>query len=91
MGQRWTFCVGDSVRKYPEAYQMVLPPTFAPITQDDAYHVTPFTTVLWSSVESELTSNTQTTCQSVMANQQKREQLIAAMKQAVSRVVSHPS
>ena len=72
-----------------EAYQMVLPPTFAPITQDDAYHVTPFTTVLWTSVESELTTNTQTTCQSVMANQQKREQLIAAMKQAVSRVVSH--
>lgn len=72
-----------------EAYQMVLPPTFAPITQDDAYHVTPFTTVLWSSVESELTADSQTTCQTVMANQQKREQLIASMKQAVSRVVDH--
>ena len=31
-----------------EAYQMVLPPTFAPITKDDDYHVTPLTTVLWS-------------------------------------------
>jgi hypothetical protein len=72
-----------------EAYQMVLPPTFAPITQDDAYHVTPFTTVLWSSVESELAADSQTTCQTVMANQQKREQLIASMKQAVSRVVDH--
>lgn len=72
-----------------EAYQMVLPPTFAPITQDEAYHVTPLTTVLWSSVESELAADSQTTCQSVMANQQKREQLITAMKQAVSRVVAH--
>lgn len=72
-----------------EAYQMVLPPTFAPITKDDVYHVTPLTTVLWSSVESELAAESQTTCQSVMANRQKQEQLIASMRQAVSRVVSH--
>ncbi|WP_421310408.1 hypothetical protein [Aeromonas sp. 603696] len=72
-----------------EAYQMVLPPTFAPITKDDVYHVTPLTTVLWSSVESELAAQSQTTCQTVMANRQKQEQLIASMKQAVSRVVSH--
>lgn len=72
-----------------EAYQMVLPPTFAPITKDEVYHVTPLTTVLWSSVESELAAQSQTTCQSVMANRQKQEQLIASMKQAVSRVVSH--
>ena len=72
-----------------EAYQMVLPPTFAPITKDEVYHVTPLTTVLWSSVESELSAESQTTCQSVMANRQKQEQLIASMKQAVSRVVSH--
>lgn len=72
-----------------EAYQMILPPTFAPITKDDVYHVTPLTTVLWSSVESELAAESQTTCQSVMANRQKQEQLIASMRQAVSRVVSH--
>lgn len=72
-----------------EAYQMVLPPTFAPITKDDVYHVTPLTTVLWSSVESELAAQSQTTCQTVMANRQKQEQLIASMKQAVSRVISH--
>lgn len=72
-----------------EAYQMVLPPTFAPITKDEVYHVTPLTTVLWSSVESELAAQSQTTCQSVMANRQKQEQLIASMKQAVSLVVSH--
>ncbi len=72
-----------------EAYQMVLPPTFAPITKDDVYHVTPLTTVLWSSVESELAAESQTTCQSVMANRQKQEQLITSMRQAVSRVVSH--
>lgn len=72
-----------------EAYQMVLPPTFAPITKDDVYHVTPLTTVLWSSVESELAAQSQTTCQSVMTNRQKQELLIASMKQAVSRVVNH--
>ena len=51
--------------------------------------MTPLTTVLWSSVESELAAESQTTCQSVMANRQKQEQLITSMRQAVSRVVSH--
>lgn len=72
-----------------KAYQMVLPPKFKPITQDDFYHVTPLTTVLWSSVEKELAAGGALTCQSVMENQQKREQLMQSLKQAVDRVVYH--
>ena len=61
----------------------------SPITQDDFYHVTPLTTVLWSSVEKELAAGGALTCQSVMENQQKREQLMQSLKQAVDRVVYH--
>ncbi len=68
---------------------MVLPPKFKLITQDDFYHVTPLTTVLWSSVEKELAAGGALTCQSVMENQQKREQLMQSLKQAVDRVVYH--
>lgn len=72
-----------------QAYQMVLPPKFTPITQDDFYHVTPLTTVLWSAVEKELAAGGSLTCQSVMADQLKREQLMNSLKQSVDRVVSH--
>ncbi len=72
-----------------QAYQMVLPPQFKPVTQDDFYHVTPLTSVMWSSVEKELASGGPLTCQSVMADQQKREQLITSLDQAVDRMVSH--
>ncbi|MGX5835048.1 hypothetical protein ACWIJ6_13060 [Aeromonas piscicola] len=72
-----------------QAYQMVLPPKFKPLTQDDFYHITPLTTALWSSVEKELAAGGALTCQSVMADQQKREQLINSLKQAVDRVVYH--
>lgn len=72
-----------------QAYQMVLPPKFKPITKDDVYHVTPLTTALWSSVEKELAVGGALTCQSVMADQQKREQLMDSLEQAVDRVVYH--
>lgn len=72
-----------------QAYQMVLPPKFKPITKDDFYHVTPLTTALWSSVEKELAVGGALTCQSVMADQQKREQLMNSLEQAMDRVVYH--
>lgn len=72
-----------------QAYQMVLPPQFKPVTQEDFYHVTPLTSVMWSTVEKELASGGPLTCQSVMADQQKREQLMASLDQAVNRMVYH--
>jgi len=72
-----------------QAYQMVLPPQFKPVTQDDFYHVTPLTSVMWSTVEKELATGGPLTCQSVMADQQKREQLMASLDQAVNRMVYH--
>lgn len=72
-----------------QAYQMVLPPQFKPVTQEDFYHVTPLTSVMWSTVEKELASGGPLTCQSVMVDQQKREQLMGSLDQAVNRMVSH--
>lgn len=72
-----------------QAYQMVLPPQFKPVTEEDFFHVTPLTSVMWSSVEKELASGGPLTCQSVMADQQKREQLMTSLDQAVDRMVYH--
>lgn len=70
-------------------YQMVLPPKFEPLTEEDFYHVTPLTTALWSTIQTELGSTDSLSCESVMADQQKREQLLSSLDQAVSRVVEH--
>jgi len=72
-----------------QAYQMVLPPQFKSVTQEDFYHVTPLTSVMWSTVEKELASGGPLTCQNVMADQKKREQLMESLDQAVNRMIYH--
>lgn len=72
-----------------QAYQMVLPPKFTPISDDDLLHVTPLTTVLWSYVEKQLSNDGTLTCQSVMANQQTREKIAFELRQSTDRVVKH--
>lgn len=72
-----------------QAYQMVLPPKFAPITDDDLKHVTPLTTVLWSEVEKQLANDGILTCQSVMANRQTREKIARELDAATDRMVRH--
>ena len=71
-----------------QAYQMVLPPKFKPLTQDDFYHITPLTTALW--VRSRGAGGWWgSNLPGVMADQQKREQLMNSLEQAVDRVVYH--
>lgn len=72
-----------------QAYQMVLPPKFTPISNDDLHHVTPLTTVLWSYVEKQLSNDGSLTCQSVMANQQTREKIAFELRESTNRVVKH--
>lgn len=72
-----------------QAYQMVLPPKFQQITDEDLYHVTPLTTVLWSYVEKQLANDGTLTCQSVMANQQTREKIAFELKASTDRMVKH--
>lgn len=72
-----------------QAYQMVLPPKFAPLTDDDLKHVTPLTTVLWSEVEKQLANDGTLTCQSVMANRQTREKIARELDAATDRMVHH--
>lgn len=72
-----------------QAYQMVLPPKFAPITDDDLKHVTPLTTVLWNEVEKQLANDGTLTCQSVMDNRQTREKIARELDAATDRMVHH--
>lgn len=75
--------------KVEQAYQMVLPPKFTPISNADLHHVTPLTTVLWSYVEKELATSGTLTCQSVMDDQLKREVIMTELSLAAERVVKH--
>ncbi len=57
-----------------EAYDLVIPPSFALRTDEDLLNVTPLTTVIWNAVEQELyAGGTELSCESIIDNQQLRE------------------
>ncbi|MFW2422382.1 MAG: hypothetical protein ACN4EJ_07190 [Porticoccaceae bacterium] len=73
-----------------EAYKMVLPPLFAPITDEDILNVTPLTSVVWNAIESELNeSASQYSCLAIKENTSKRERIIATLETAIGDVVRH--
>jgi|GEM_PF-4272373 len=59
-----------------EAYDLVIPPSFALRTDEDLLNVTPLTTVIWSEVEKELKADdTELSCESIIDNQHLREDI----------------
>jgi len=57
-----------------EAYDLVIPPSFALRTDEDLLNVTPLTTVIWKTVEQELyAGGNELSCESIIENQQLRE------------------
>ena len=59
-----------------EAYDLVIPPSFALRNDQDLLNVTPLTTVIWNSVEQELyASGTELSCESIIENQQLRQDI----------------
>ena len=57
-----------------EAYNLVIPPSFALRTNEDLLNVTPLTTVIWNTVEQELyAGGNELSCESIIDNQQLRE------------------
>ncbi|HCZ9673575.1 TPA: hypothetical protein O4I60_004337 [Vibrio parahaemolyticus] len=59
-----------------EAYQMVTPPAFAASTTEELRHLTPLSTIIWTSIEAELKTTeeaTFTTCDDVKNNYAVRE------------------
>lgn len=57
-----------------EAYNLVIPPSFALRTDEDLLNVTPLTTVIWNTVEQELyAGGNELSCESIIENQQLRE------------------
>lgn len=59
-----------------EAYDLVIPPSFALQTDKDLLNVTPLTTVIWNSVEQELyAGGADLSCESIIDNQQLRQDI----------------
>ena len=73
-----------------EAYQMVLPPRFEALTDEDVLNVSPLTSLVWSAIETQLKGDlTALSCQALADDQSKREQVIGVLASATSDVVSH--
>ena len=73
-----------------EAYQMVLPPTFEPVSGSDSLNISPITSLVWNAIETLSTSPvTELSCDVVKADQSKREATADLVSAAISDVVSH--
>jgi hypothetical protein len=72
------------------AYQMVLPPRFEALTDEDILNVSPLTSLVWSAIETQLKGDlTALSCQALADDQSKREQVAGVLASATSDVVSH--
>ncbi|MDW2076232.1 hypothetical protein R7Z42_14520 [Vibrio sp. 1863] len=70
-----------------KAYTMVAPPSFAMSTNQDLLNLTPLTSIVWDSVEKELASTGQSlSCESIVAEQQLREDITTRLEQQEIRV-----
>ena len=82
--------IDEDLGEVTEAYQMILPPSFLPISDEDLLHISPLTTVVWTAIESILTDDTiSLSCDSIIADQSKRETLTVSLESAVRDVVTH--
>ena len=73
-----------------EAYQMVLPPTFEPVSGSDSLNISPITSLVWNAIETlSTTPITELSCDVVKADQSKRDATADLLSAAISDVVRH--
>jgi len=73
-----------------EAYQMTFPPPFEAVGDDAAFNISPLTSVVWSAVEKGLQNGASgLTCQAVLDDDARREQLRGILEGAIDDAVAH--
>jgi hypothetical protein len=74
-----------------EAYQMALPPSITPLTDDDIRHVSPLTSVLWEQIAANLNASTQPnlSCENLKNNVQFRNELQDEIRSVMANLVTH--
>jgi hypothetical protein len=74
-----------------EAYQMALPPSVTPLTDDDIRHISPLTSVLWEQISAKLNSGIEPvlSCENLKNNFQLRSDLQQEISSVMWNLVSH--
>lgn len=73
-----------------EAYQMILPPMFEPISSSDILNISPITSLVWNTIETlSPTPIIELSCEAVIADQTKREATARLLENAIRDVVVH--
>ena len=82
--------VDEDTGKVTEAYQMTLPPSLTPISDEDILNISPITTAIWGAIKSSLESTTKSlSCDTLLAQEDKREMLQRTLTSAIDAVVYH--
>jgi hypothetical protein len=75
-----------------EAYQMVLPPTLEPIADSAKFNISPLTSVVWSSIESELNvtrGKSDLSCGNFLNQKAEPDRLKNLLQNAIDKAVAH--
>lgn len=74
-----------------EAYQMSLPPSVIPLTDDDIRNISPLTSVLWQQIAEKLkgTDNPDLSCENLKQDTQLRADLKQELSSVMRNLVSH--
>lgn len=79
--------IDEDLGEITEAYQLSYPPAFAAKTDEEIKATTPLTTLVWSSIQSELTTSDDTyTCESLKQNVDMRDGIINRVEEQEYRV-----
>lgn len=83
--------IDEDTGEVTEAYQMSLPPTVAPLTDDDIRNISPLTSVLWQQIAEKLkgTGSLDLSCENLKQNNQLRTDLKREISDVMRNLVSH--
>lgn len=77
----------DPENPITEAYQMVIPPSFAVTSNENMKNVTPLTSVLWKTIEREMAKEeTELSCEGIIANEKLRKKVTQRVVDQEKRV-----
>ena len=78
----------EDLGEVTEAYQMVRPPVMSVLNDDSLLHISPLTTVLWQSIQSTLNGSSFSDCETLLADQSKRQEVQTLVEDTIRHTLS---
>ena len=78
----------EDLGEVTEAYQMVRPPVMSILDDDSLVHISPLTSILWQNIQSTLNGSSFSDCETLLADQSKRQELQTLVDDTIRHTLS---